>query len=214
MEHFWQRFYWHRPLFLFILVLISLGLMSHSFSQVALAQTEVPLEGQSAIIEKSLRQSIPTKPIPQDPNKSMAPVLNKGRFHSSDFAELIAPSVNKKGMVVAKLGAVRMVSGEIATVDFVGNDLILFTVSKPVEGKVLDKDGNLIDDRISNAVSLKAKGGQAILTARNASNIIKNVINMEGIIEANTVTKKNECIFLQDETMSRSQKYSDQMPCF
>ena len=214
MEHFWQRFYWHRPLFLFILVLISLGLMSHSFSQVALAQTEVPLEGQSAIIEKSLRQSIPTKPIPQDPNKSMAPVLNKGRFHASDFAELIAPSVNKKGMVVAKLGAVRMVSGEIATVDFVGNDLILFTVSKPVEGKVLDKDGNLIDDRISNAVSLKAKGGQAILTARNASNIIKNVINMEGIIEANTVTKKNECIFLQDETMSRSQKYSDQMPCF
>jgi len=190
------------------------GVISHSFSQVAVAQTEIPLEGQSAIIEKSLRQSIPTKPAPQDPRKSLAPVLNKGRFHASDFAELIAPSVNKKGMVVAKLGAVRMVSGEVATVDFVGNDLILFTVSKPVEGKVLDKDGNLINDRISNAVSLKAKGGQAILTARNASNIIRNVINMEGIVEANTVTTKHGCIFLQDETVSRSQKYFDGMPCF
>tara|TARA_B110000014_G_C20022193_1_gene530432 strand:- start:254 stop:895 length:642 start_codon:yes stop_codon:yes gene_type:complete len=213
MEHFRQRFYWNRSLFLFTFVLLIFGLLSH-FSNVALAQTEVPLEGQSAIIEKSLRQSIPTKPVPQDPIKSIAPVLNKGRFHASDFAELIAPSVNKKGMVVAKLDTVRMVSGEVAIVDFVGNNLILFTVSKPVEGKVLDKDGNVINNRISNAVSLKAKGGQAIMTARNASNIIKNVINTEGILEANTVTKKHGCIFLQNETMSRSQKHFDEMPCF
>ena len=117
-------------------------------------------------------------------------------------------------MVVAKLDTVRMVSGEVAIVDFVGNNLILFTVSKPVEGKVLDKDGNVINNRISNAVSLEAKGGQAIMTARNASNIIKNVINTEGILEANTVTKKHGCIFLQNETTSRSQKYFDEMPCF
>ena len=214
MEHYQQKFYWNRGLFLFTFVLLMFGLMSHYFCQIALAQTEIPLEGQSAIIEKSLRQSIPPKSIPQDPKKSMASILNKGRFHASDFAELIAPSVNKKGMVVAKLDTVRMVSGEVATVDFVGNDLILFTVSKPVEGKVLDKDGNVINNRISNAVSLTAKGGQAIMTARNASNIIKNVINMEGIIQANTVTKKHGCIFLQDKAISRSQKYFDGMPCF
>ena len=213
MEYFRQRFYWNRSLFLFTFVLLIFGLLSH-FSNVALAQTEVPLEGQSAIIEKSLRQSIPTKLVPQDPIKSIAPALNKGRFHASDFAELIAPSVNKKGMVVAKLGAVRMVSGEAATVDFVGNNLILFTVIKPVEGKILDKEGNLIDNRISNAGSLKAKGGQAILTARNASSIIRNVINMEGLIEANTVTEKHGCVFLQDETIIRSQKYFDEIPCF
>jgi len=39
MEHFRQKFYSNRGLFFFILML-----MSHSFSQVALAQTEVPLE--------------------------------------------------------------------------------------------------------------------------------------------------------------------------
>ena len=214
MEHFRQRFYWNRDFFLFTFVLFVLGLMLHFFSQVALAQTEIPLEGQSAIIEKSLRQSIPTKPVPQDPSKSMASVLNKGRFHASDFAALIAPSVNSKGVVVAKLGSVRMISGEVATVDFVGNDLILFTVTKTVEGKVLDKDGNQINDQISNAASLKGKGGKAILTAKNASNIIRNVINMEGIVEADTVTQKHGCIFLQDESTSRSQKYFDQMPCF
>jgi hypothetical protein len=214
MEHFRKNFYWNRDLFFFTFVLLLFGLMSHSFSQVALAQTEVPLEGQSAIIEKSLRQSIPPKSVPEDPKKSMASVLNKGRFHASDFAALIAPSFKNQGIVMAKLGAVRMVSGETATVDFVGNDLILFTVSKPVEGKVLDKDGNLINNQISNTASLQAKGGQAILTARNASNIIRNVVNMEGLIQANTVTKKHGCVFLQDETMIRSQKYFDGLPCF
>ena len=78
----------------------------------------------------------------------------------------------------------------------------------------MDKEGNLIDNRISNAGSLKAKGGQAILTARNASSIIRNVINMEGLIEAKTVTEKHGCVFLQDETIIRSQKYFDEIPCF
>ena len=146
MEHFKEKKFCNKGLFFFTFFLLMLGLLSHSFSKLALAQTEIPLEGQSAIIEKSLRQSIPSKSVPQDPSKSMASVLNKGRFHASDFAALIAPSVNDKGMVMAKLGKVRMVSGEAATVDFVGNDLVLFTVSKPVEGKVLDKDGNLIGD--------------------------------------------------------------------
>jgi hypothetical protein len=44
---------------------------------------------------------------------------------------------------------VGLVSGEATTIDFVGNDLIAFTIKKPVEGQVLDKDGNLISDRIS-----------------------------------------------------------------
>ena len=72
MEHFQQNSYWNRGLFFFTFVLLMFGLMSHSFSQLALAQTEIPLEGQSAIIEKSLRQSIPPKSVPQDPRKSMA----------------------------------------------------------------------------------------------------------------------------------------------
>ena len=132
----------------------------------------------------------------QDPSKPLASILNEGKIHASEFAALIAPSVNNKGVVVANLGTVGIASGEAVTVDFVGNDLIAFAIDKPVEGQVLDKDGNLINDRISNSGSIQAKGGQAILTARNASEIIKNVINMEGSIEAHTVVKKDGRIFL------------------
>ena len=132
----------------------------------------------------------------QDPNKPLASILNEGRIHASDFAALIAPSVNNKGVVIAKLGTVALASGEATTIDFVGNDLIAFTIKKPVEGQVLDKDGNLISDRISNSGSIQADGGQVILTAKNASSIIRDVINVEGLITAKTVTKKNGRIFI------------------
>ena len=132
----------------------------------------------------------------QDPNKPLASILNEGTIRASDFAALIAPSVNNKGVVVANLGTVGIASGEVTTIDFVGDNLIKFTISKPVEGQVLDKDGNLIRDRITNSGSIQADGGQVILTAKNASDIIKNVINVEGVIEAKTVTRKNGRIFL------------------
>ncbi|MBT6601080.1 MAG: filamentous hemagglutinin N-terminal domain-containing protein, partial [Nitrospina sp.] len=132
----------------------------------------------------------------QDPNKPLASILNEGRIRASDFAALIAPSVNNKGVVIANLGTVGLVSGEATTIDFVGNDLIAFTIKKPVEGQVLDKDGNLISDRISNSGSIQADGGQVILSAKNASNIIRDVINVEGLISAKTVTKKNGRIFI------------------
>ena len=132
----------------------------------------------------------------QDPSKPLASILNEGKIRASDFAALIAPSVDNKGVVIANLGTVGLVSGQAATVDFVGDNLIKFAVNEPVQGQVLDKDGNLISDRISNSGSIQADGGQVILSAKNASSIIKDVVNMNGVIEAKTVTEKNGRIFL------------------
>jgi len=69
----------------------------------------------------------------QDPSKPLASILNEGKIRASDFAALIAPSVNNKGVVVANLGTVGMASGEATTIDFVGDNLIKFTIDKPVE---------------------------------------------------------------------------------
>ena len=132
----------------------------------------------------------------QDSSKPLASILNEGKIRASDFAALIAPSVDNKGVVIANLGTVGLVSGKAATVDFVGDNLIKFTVNAPVEGQVLDKNGNLISDRISNSGSIQANGGQVILSAKNASSIIQDVINVEGLITAKTVTKKNGLIVI------------------
>jgi len=58
----------------FIIILMMASCMIHTFSR--LAQAQVPIEGQSEVIEKSLRQSLPKKLPP----KSKAPkVSNKSK---------------------------------------------------------------------------------------------------------------------------------------
>ena len=53
-----------RLLLAFIFVLMMVSLMTHALVQVV--QAQVPLEGQSEVIEKSLRQSLPQE-LPPEP---------------------------------------------------------------------------------------------------------------------------------------------------
>ncbi|PIQ95366.1 MAG: hypothetical protein COV67_15265, partial [Nitrospinae bacterium CG11_big_fil_rev_8_21_14_0_20_56_8] len=132
----------------------------------------------------------------QDAGKPLASILNEGTIRASDFIALLAPAVENKGVVVANLGTLALASGTEATLDFVGDGLISFSLTQAVDGTVVDKDGNAIASRISNTGTLQANGGQVILTAKNASDIIKNVVNQTGIIEAKTVVEKDGKIFL------------------
>jgi len=132
----------------------------------------------------------------QNPDQPLGFILNEGTIRASDFVALIAPGVENKGVVIANLGTASVVAGEEVTVDFVGDELINFSITKAVAGTVLDKEGNPIGDQINNSGMIQANGGQVILSARSTSEIIKNVVNNEGMIEANTVVKKDGKILL------------------
>ena len=62
------------PWLAFILILMMASLMVHVFTRLALAQ--VPIEGQSEVIEKSLRQSLP-KELPPKPKAPK--IINKSK---------------------------------------------------------------------------------------------------------------------------------------
>ena len=132
----------------------------------------------------------------QDPDQELGYILNEGTIRVSDFVALIAPGVENKGVMVANLGTASAVAGEEVTVDFVGDGLINFSITKAVAGTVLDNEGNPISDQINNSGAIQANGGQVILTALSTSEIIKNVVNNEGMIEANTVVEKDGRIIL------------------
>ena len=132
----------------------------------------------------------------QDPDQELGYILNEGTIRASDFVALIAPGVENKGVMVANLGTASAVAGEEVTVDFVGDGLINFSITKAVAGTVLDNEGNPISDQINNSGAIQANGGQVILTALSTSEIIKNVVNNEGMIEANTVVEKDGRIIL------------------
>ena len=132
----------------------------------------------------------------QDPDQELGYILNEGTIRASDFVALIAPGVENKGVMVANLGTASAVAGEEVTVDFVGDGLINFSITKAVAGTVLDNEGNPISDQINNSGAIQANGGQVILTALSTSEIIKNVVNNEGMVEANTVVEKDGRIIL------------------
>ncbi len=131
----------------------------------------------------------------QDSNRSLASILNEGNI-SATYVGLLAPSVTNRGTIVANLGTVGLVSGESVSMDFIGDGLINFVVDQDVLGAVTDFEGNAIDSRISNEGLIRADGGQVVLLARDAGNIIRNVVNQSGIIEARTVVEKEGKIFL------------------
>ncbi len=131
----------------------------------------------------------------QDPGRSLASIINEGTINAR-YTGFLAPSVVNRGTIVANLGSVALASGKTATLDFIGDDLINFAITEEVEGTATDSDGNVLDHNISNEGIIRATGGAVSLSVRRAGEIVKSVINQEGIIEAQSVVNREGKIFL------------------
>ena len=104
----------------------------------------------------------------QDPTKNPSYVVNQGQIKVSDdgFVFLVAPGVKNENLIIANLGKVVLASGQQFTVDFMGDGLINFVVDGKVVDKVIGPEGNPLPSAVSNSGTIKADGGQVILTAR------------------------------------------------
>ncbi|NIQ03229.1 MAG: filamentous hemagglutinin N-terminal domain-containing protein [Nitrospinaceae bacterium] len=133
----------------------------------------------------------------QDSDQALAAIINRGTIRARNYASLMAPAVvNEGSIVVADLGSVALGSGTAVTVDFNGDVLISFAVTEEVSGMVTDTNGQILQDRIDNSGLIQANGGRVFLTAMNAGDIIGNVVNHSGVIQAQTVQKEGGKIIL------------------
>ncbi|MBI5213150.1 MAG: filamentous hemagglutinin N-terminal domain-containing protein, partial [Nitrospirae bacterium] len=108
-------------------------------------------------------------------SSSIASIVNQGTINISDggFAVLAATSVTNEGTIIANLGKVHLASGEEVALNFAGNELISLVVNKASD-----------NGSIFNSGSIKADGGLITLTARQADNALKGIVNNIGVIEA------------------------------
>jgi len=133
----------------------------------------------------------------QDPYRSLAAIIINGTIKAERYVGLAAPAVENNGsIIVADMGSVALASGTAATLDFNGDGLISFAITEEVLGGVTDAEGKILKDRVNNSGYIRANGGQILLTAKSAGDVIGNVINHSGIIEAQTVQQKNGKIIL------------------
>ena len=129
-------------------------------------------------------------------NRAYASIINNGNLTVSNGGALalISPYVENHGLLVANLGTVAIGSGTEVTIDFAGDELLSFVVNKPTNA--LDLEGNEQTIGVNNQGEISSDGGQVILVADTASDILRNTINLDGVVHANTIESNNGYITL------------------
>ena len=111
-------------------------------------------------------------------------VANQGSITSQNggYVVLISPTITNEGSITSTFGKAGLASGSVVKLSFANNNLIGLTLDKKAAESALG---------ITNKGTISANGGKVIVSAKVASDLIKTVINNEGVIE-----EKNGEIFL------------------
>jgi len=125
-------------------------------------------------------------------------VINEGYIKTSQagIVALVGSGVVNNGYIESEMGSVVLASGSEFTVKFSGNELVSFTVDKETIQPALDQNGQPLRDSIRNSGKIVANGGKVLMTAKTASQVLDNAINMSGVVEAKSVGVKNGEIIL------------------
>lgn len=120
-----------------------------------------------------------------------ATIRNRGTIITDGgYAILAGRQVVNNGLIEANLGQVVLATGKNFTVDIVGDSLLAFTVTAPID--VLPSESV----SISSDGTLRANGGKILINSNAAQQIVDNVINLGGLIEAQSAQMVNGQIVL------------------
>src|SRR5882757_4013222 len=132
-----------------------------------------------------------------------ASIVNLGRITatSGGFAALVAPGVRNSGTITATLGTVTLAAGNKFSLDMYGDRLITLAVNDQIASKVIDvATGKPLSSLVTNDGRIRANGGRVELTAAAARAVVDSVINTSGVIQANSIGRRNGMIVLSAAT--------------
>ncbi|KAG8149242.1 two-partner secretion domain-containing protein, partial [Burkholderia catarinensis] len=115
-------------------------------------------------------------------------VVNEGTITAAEGGSvaLLGAQVSNSGTIQAKLGRVALGAGNTMTVNFDGNGLLNLQV-----------DDGAVDAQVNNGGLLKADGGEVLMTARAAGDLLGAVVNNTGTIEAKGLNSRSGKITLE-----------------
>lgn len=117
---------------------------------------------------------------------SDAAVLNQGSINAEGgYVALLGANVSNEGIIVARLGTVALAAGNAITLDVAGDGLLNVTVSQ-----------GAVNALVQNGGLIHADGGQVLLTAKAAGDLMQSAVNNTGVIQAQTIENHNGTIRL------------------
>lgn len=120
-------------------------------------------------------------------NNKSKKVINKGNItiRNNGLLAFVAPYAANDGVINATLGKVTLAAGQKVTVDLTGDKLISFAVNKKIKAALAENTG-----------TINAEGGVVTLSANAAKQVVDDVINMSGTINARSFKNQNGKIIL------------------
>lgn len=124
------------------------------------------------------------------PGNPGASIINNGTITAAQggLVGLVAPNVINNGVITAKLGTVQLASGDTATIDMYGDNLMSVAVSDQIKSQLVANNG-----------LIEADGGKVALTAAAGSNIINSLITVPGEIKTPAVSQQDGKILIYAE---------------
>lgn len=119
-------------------------------------------------------------------------VINEGSINADGgYVALLGANISNDGIINARLGSVALAAGDAITLDVVGDGLLSVAIN---EGAV--------HALVNNGGMIQADGGQVLMTAQAAGNLLQTAVNNTGVIQAQTIENNNGVIKLLGDMQS------------
>jgi len=120
---------------------------------------------------------------------SGASVVNRGSINADGgYVALMGANVSNEGVISARLGTVVLASGNAMTLDLAGDGLLSVAVSEGTANALVQNSG-----------TIRADGGQVLLTTQAAGTLLQGVVNNTGVIQAQTIDTRDGMIRLMGD---------------
>ena len=119
-------------------------------------------------------------------------VSNQGTLNAAGgYVALLGARVSNEGVIAARMGSVSLAGGQAITLDVAGDGLLNISI-----------DQGAVNALVSNGGLIQADGGQVLMTAQAAGQLLKTVVNNTGVIQAQTLVNHNGSIKLLGDMQS------------
>ncbi|MCF3947486.1 beta strand repeat-containing protein, partial [Acidiphilium iwatense] len=126
-----------------------------------------------------------------------ARIVNDGRItmKQAGLAAFVAPQVVNRGVIIARLGHVVLAGASAFTLDISGDGLVSIDVTRAV--RKIDLGGRTVDALVTNTGTIIADGGTVTLTARAVDGLIQQLLDVRGVVQADSVGRSSGGITIQ-----------------
>ncbi len=107
------------------------------------------------------------------------------------YVALLGANVSNQGVIAARLGTVALAAGNAITLDVAGDGLLNVAVNQ-----------GAVNALVQNGGLIQADGGQVLLSAQGAGQLLQTAVNNTGVIQAQTLENHNGTIKLLGDMQS------------